>query len=195
MHKEIIRQAQTGPDAVLRRDGRVIAAWREVAWAENKEGGGRKQKPVFADQWSETVQREVDRNGQKVRELLVVYQPPERRVTGEYLTRVYRTIDGLGRPAAGFTFNNQGGALFHRLTSEYAPLTDGFHSRLAILIDDQIHFAPHVNEPILGSSGIIQGQFTPHEVDDLVKSLSHAVPQNNGEGGNETPAVKALPKK
>ena len=148
MHKEIIRKAQAGPDAVLRRDGRVIAAWREVAWDENKEGGVRKQIPVFADHSSQTVQREVDRNGQKVRELLVVYQLPERRVTGEYLTRAYRTIDQQGLSAVGFTFNNQGTALFGRLTSEYAPLTDGFHSRLAILIDDQIHFAPQVNEPI-----------------------------------------------
>ena len=72
-----------------------------MAWAENKEGGVRTQIPVFADDSSETVQREVDRNGQKVRELLVVYPPPERRVTGEDFTQVYRTIDQRGRPAAG----------------------------------------------------------------------------------------------
>src|SRR5580704_12521196 len=66
-HRDIIRQALASPDPVLRRDGQVVAAWREVGWSEvNKV---RTQKPVSAD--AETVQREVERNGQKVRELLV----------------------------------------------------------------------------------------------------------------------------
>jgi len=39
MHKAIIRQAFASPDAVLRQDGKVIAAWREVAWDENNQGG------------------------------------------------------------------------------------------------------------------------------------------------------------
>jgi hypothetical protein len=195
MHKEIIRKALASRDAVLRQDGRVIAAWREVAWNENDKGGVRKQIPVFADDSSQTVQREVDRNGQKVRELLVVYPVANRRVTGKYLTQAYRTIDQLGLPILGFDFNDQGAALFGRLTREYAPLPDGFHSRLAILMNDQIYAAPQVNEPIDGGSGIIEGQFTPREIDELIKSLSHTVPQNNGEGGDETPAVNALPKK
>jgi preprotein translocase subunit SecD len=195
MHKEIIRQALASPYAVLRRDRRVIAAWREVAWNENNKGGVRKQKPVFADDSSQTVQREVDRNGQKVRELLVVYPPPKRRVTGKYLSQAYRSIDPRGRPVVGFSFDNQGSVLFGRLTREYAPLPEGFHCRLAILINDQIYSAPQVNEPIDGGRGIIDAQFTTREVDELIKTVSRAVPQINGEGGNETPAVKALPQK
>jgi SecD/SecF fusion protein len=194
LHKEIIRQAFASRDAVLRQDGRVIAAWREVAWNENNKGGVRKQKSVFADDSSQTAQRELDRNGQKVRELLVVYPLPKLRVTGKYLTQAYRTFDAQGRTILGFSFDDQGGALFGRLTREYAPLPDGFRSRLAILINNQIYSAPQVNEPVDGGSGILDGQLTPVEIDELIKSLSHRVPQNNGEDGNEPPAVKALPK-
>jgi SecD/SecF fusion protein len=170
-HREIIRQAQISPDPVLRQEGHVIAAWREVGWDEAKQGGTRKQKPVFADQGSETVQREVDRGGQKVRELLVVYEVPEKRVTGQYLTRAFQSQDKQGLPAVGFSFNQRGGGLFYKLTSEYGPTTDGFHSRLAILLDDQIHSAPQVNEPIR-ESGIIEGKFTAKEVNDLVNVLN-----------------------
>ncbi|HUE17722.1 MAG TPA: hypothetical protein VMR25_26440, partial [Planctomycetaceae bacterium] len=74
-------------------------------------------------------------------------------------------------PIVGFSFDDQGSALFGRLTREYAPLPEGFHCRLAILINDQIYSAPQVNEPIDGGSGIIDGQFTPQEVDERVKSL------------------------
>ncbi|HET6328839.1 MAG TPA: protein translocase subunit SecD [Planctomycetaceae bacterium] len=170
-HRDIIRQAQVSPDPVLRQEGHVIAAWREVGWDEGKQGGARKQKPVFADQGSETVQREVERGGQKVRELLVIYEQPDKRVTGQYLTRAFQSQDKQGMPAVGFSFNAKGGGLFYRLTSEYGPMSDGFHSRLAILLDDQIHSAPQVNEPIR-DSGIIEGRFTAREVNDLVNVLN-----------------------
>jgi SecD/SecF fusion protein len=170
-NRDIIRQAQASPEPVLRQEGHVIAAWREVGWAEAKKGNVRKQKDVFADSGSETVQREVDRNGQKVRELLVVYEQPDHRVTGQYLTRAFQSQDKQGMPAVGFQFNQRGGALFYRLTTEYGPMSDGFHSRLAILLDDQIHSAPQVNEPI-HDSGIIEGRFTTSEVNELVNVLN-----------------------
>jgi len=87
------------------------------------------------------------------------------------LTQAYRSIDPQDRPVVGFSFDDQGSTLFARLTREYAPLPDGFHSRLAILVNDQIYSAPQVTEPIDGRNGIIEGQFTPQEVDELVKSL------------------------
>ena len=167
-HRDIIRQAQASPDPVLRRDGQVVAAWREVGWSEvNKV---RTQKPVFGD--SETLQREVERNGQKVRELLVVYEPPKRRVTGQYLTRAYQTVDRSGGICVGFSFNSTGAALFGRLTRENAPSADGFHSRLSILLDEQIQSAPGINEPIEGGSGIIEGRFTAAEVNELINVLN-----------------------
>ncbi len=98
-HREIIRQAQASPDPVLRREGQVVAAWREVGWEEKNEIRTA-ETAVYADAGSETVQREVERGGQKVRELLVVYEPPKRRVTGQYLTRAYQTVDRKRRHSA-----------------------------------------------------------------------------------------------
>ncbi len=167
-HREIIRQAQASPDPVLRREGQVVAAWREVGWEEKNKI--RTQKPVYAD--AETVQREVERAGQKVRELLVIYEPPKRRVTGQYLTRAYQTVDRTGGVCVGFSFNSTGAALFGRLTRENAPTTDGFHSRLSILLDEQIQSAPGINEPIEGGSGIIEGHFTVAEVNELINVLN-----------------------
>ena len=169
-HREIIRQAQASPDPVLRREGEVIAAWREVGWEEKNKT--RFQKPVYADQGSETVQREVQRAGQKVREMLVVYEPAKRRVTGQYLTRAYQTFDRSGGLCVGFSFNSTGAALFGRLTRENAPSADGFHSRLSILLDEQIQSAPVINEPIEGGSGIIEGRFTAVEVNELINVLN-----------------------
>jgi SecD/SecF fusion protein len=169
-HGQIIREAMASPDPILRQDERVIAAWREVGWVEGTEGGPRHQKDVHGD--SETAEREVERNGRKVRELLVVYERPERRVTGQYLTRAYSTVDRSGLPAVGFTFNQRGAALFGQLTSDNAPSADGFQSRLSILLDDQIHSAPAVREPILDGSGIIEGRFTRREIDELINVLN-----------------------
>ena len=105
-HREIIRQAQASPDPVLRREGQVIAAWREVGWIEQNKV--RTQKPVYADQASETVQREVERNGHKVREILVVYEPPKRRVTGQYLTRAIRPSTAREVSASAFRSTRPG---------------------------------------------------------------------------------------
>ena len=169
-HREIIRQAQASPDPVLRKEGVVVAAWREVGWEEKNKI--RTQKAVYADPGSETVQREVDRAGQKVRELLVVYEPPKRRVTGQFLTRAYPTSDRQGLPCVGFSFNATGAALFGRLTRENQPSADGFHNRLSILLDDQIQSAPVINEPIEGGSGIIEGKFSMVEVNELINVLN-----------------------
>ena len=169
-HQNIIRQAQASPDPVLRQEGQVVAAWREVGWEEKNKI--RTQKPVYADPGSETVQRDVERGGQKVRELLVVYEPPKRRVTGQYLTRAYPTVDRQGLPCVGFSFNSTGAALFGRLTRENAPSADGFHPRLSILLDDQIHSAPVINEPIEGGSGVIEGKFSMAEINELINVLN-----------------------
>jgi hypothetical protein len=194
LHKDIIKRALASREAILRQDGILIAAWREVAWDENKDGGARKQKQVFADDESQTVQREVNRNGKKVRELLVVYPLARHRVTGKYLTKAFPTLDPQSRTILGFSLDEQGAALFGRLTRECSPLADGFRNRLAILMNNQIYAAPLLSEPIEGGSGVIEAGFTPQEVDELIKSLEHAVPQNNGDGDNETPAAKDLPK-
>ncbi len=161
-------------------DGKVIAAWREVAWDENNQGGVRKQNPVFADDGSQTAQREVNRHGQKVRELLVVYPLPKRRVTGKYLTQAYRSIDPQGRPIVGFSFNDQGRRTLRPVDARIRSAAGRLSQPAGDLDQRSRSISAQVNEPIDGGSGIIDGQFTPQEVDELVKSLDT---QDNARGG------------
>ena len=170
-HRDIIRQAQISPDPVLRQEGHVIAAWREVGWDENKLNGVRKAKaglrrPGLGNRAARGRPR----------------RPEGPRAAGRLRTaRAARhgTIPDPGlsirrqaRHAGGrLLLQSTGRSLFYRLTSEYGPMSDGFHSRLAILLDDQIHSAPQVNEPIR-ESGIIEGRFTSKEVNELVNVLN-----------------------
>jgi SecD/SecF fusion protein len=164
-HQSIIDQALASPDRDVRQGGRVVASWRPVA--KSPDG---KLKDVTARPGIE-VSRVVERQGEEVTELLVVLEPPERRVTGEYLTKASPTLDPNGREAVSFTFNTRGGNLFASLTSEYQPETDEFKHRLAILLDDQIQSAPQLND-VISDQGQITGDFTRAEIDELVTVLN-----------------------
>src|SRR5690606_4725286 len=61
--------------------------------------------------------------------------------------------------------------LFGRLTSENLPTASGFRRQLAILLDDQVHSAPSIEDTIT-TSGIIHGRFTQQEVAELVSVLN-----------------------
>lgn len=169
-HPQIIAEGRAlRPDQneVRRKDEQgnlqVVAAWKDVA-ADAEVGGDR------------TATREVTRvdedgKSQQVQQFLVVIDP-KRQITGRYLLQAAPTTDQTGQLAVSFRFNATGGNLFGNLTTRYQPdRTDGFHRQLAILLDNKIESAPRINEPIR-DSGIIQGQFTKAEVDELVNVLN-----------------------
>ncbi len=66
-----------------------------------------------------------------------------------------------GQPVVGFRFNNQGGRRFAAITSENAG------KPFAVVLDGEVITAPRINEPILGGSGIISGNFTVQSANDL----------------------------
>jgi preprotein translocase subunit SecD len=70
-----------------------------------------------------------------------------------------------GRPVVSFRFNVQGGKKFGDLTKENTGKS------LAIVLDEKVISAPRINEPILGGSGIISGQFTVQQAQDLALLL------------------------
>ncbi len=82
-------------------------------------------------------------------------------VTGENLVDSQPAFDQNGRPAVSFRFNPTGGRKFGVYTSENSG------ALFAIVLDDEIISAPRINEPILGGSGIITGQFTVEETTKL----------------------------
>lgn len=157
--------------------GRVVASWRTVAPGED----------VRASPGERTVEREVERTGEngtssKVIQLLVIHDPPDRAVTGRYLTKVAPSQDNNGQLAVSFNFGAQGARLFSQLTGRYQPdSTDGFERCLAVLLNGQIQTAPHLKSRISGS-GQISGNFTKQEIDDLVNILNA--------GALEVPLIK-----
>lgn len=169
-HNQLITRAQgLRPEQDEIRDaGRLVASWRTVA--PGKEGavglGG-----------GMTAVREVTRPGldgkpQPVQQTLVVHEPPDRAVTGQYLTNARMQSDQNGQLAVGFTFNAVGGERFYRLTDRNRPDKEKFERRLAILLDGKVHSAPNLKEAISGGSGQITGQFTRKEVEELISVLN-----------------------
>ena len=163
-HAEVIAEAQNVDRDLVRAGGRVVASWRPVG-----KGPDGQLKDVGAH--GEVATRTITREGQEVQEFLVVFEEPDRRVTGTYLSRAYPTNDEQGGLAVGFTFNTRGAFLFQTLTSKYRPRADGTTRRLAILLDGQVHSAPNL-QAIISDSGQISGRFTKAEIDELVNVLN-----------------------
>ena len=92
-------------------------------------------------------------------------------ITGEQLTKAELANDPDGRPAVAFGFNSDGSRRFAKAT------TDNVHKPFAIILDNKILSAPNINEPILGGSGIISGNFTTDTANQLAIVLkSGALP-------------------
>lgn len=85
-------------------------------------------------------------------------------VGGDMLTDSKATYAD-GRPVVSFRFNAAGGKKFGDATRENAG------KFLAIVLDDKVISAPRINEPILGGSGIISGNFTVQQAQDLALLL------------------------
>ncbi len=67
--------------------------------------------------------------------------------------------DGL--PVVSFRFDSIGGRRFAKATQENVGLP------FAIILDGQVISAPRINEPILGGSGVISGNFTTESANEL----------------------------
>ena len=165
--RAIARRSPHCGDGNLLLAGEVLA--REAFWIRGHLGEiarGDHFAPLHARSGAED--HEVVRGAHRV---LVVLDRPERKVTGQYLSSASQMTDPSGGPAVSFKFNARGGRLFGKLTSDNQPSQDGFHRRLAILLDDKIQSAPSINQVITGD-GQITGRFSEAEVADLVGVLN-----------------------
>ncbi|NNE21165.1 MAG: protein translocase subunit SecD [Rhizobiales bacterium] len=66
-----------------------------------------------------------------------------------------------GEPIVSFTFNQKGALQFGKLTQA------NVNKRFGIILDGVVVSAPSINEPILGGSGQISGNFSVEEANDL----------------------------
>ncbi len=92
-------------------------------------------------------------------------------VTGEDLAGATVTIDENGQPAVGFRFDGPGGKRFADATAA------NVGRPFAIILDGIVISAPVIRTAILGGSGIITGNFTFKEANELsIQLRSGALP-------------------
>ncbi len=92
-------------------------------------------------------------------------------VGGESLDSAKQEYDDRMQPAVGFSFKSTGAKKFANATRE------NVGRRLAIVLDGKVISAPVINSPITGGKGIITGNFTVQEANDLALMLrSGALP-------------------
>ncbi|WP_413203629.1 protein translocase subunit SecD [Rhodospirillum sp. A1_3_36] len=85
-------------------------------------------------------------------------------VSGDRLVGAQASFQN-GEPVVSFRFDTVGGRKFGQVTS------DAEGKFLAIVLDNRVISAPRIREPILGGSGIISGNFTTQEAQDLALLL------------------------
>ncbi len=168
-HAMLIQEARALPQNVdeLRRGAVLRAKWRH-AGIDPRTG---ELKEIGTEYGVEP--RTVTRDGKTVQQFLVVVdEDPKRRITGQLLKRAYEEIGPSGAPVVGFEFNTQGAYLFQQLTARHMPKEGSNHkTRLAILLNDEIHSAPSINDMIPGR-GIIEGDFDSQELQELIDVLN-----------------------
>lgn len=86
-------------------------------------------------------------------------------VSGDQLTNAQASFNQNSQAIVAFSFNNIGGKLFAEATKNNPG------KRLAIVLDNKLLSAPVINEPILGGSGIISGNFTVESANELALLL------------------------
>lgn len=87
-------------------------------------------------------------------------------VSGEELTDAQQGFDPQNnQPVVNIRFNSAGGRKFGRVTSE------NVNRPFAIILDGTVLSAPNINEPILGGSAQISGNFTVRSADQLAIAL------------------------
>ncbi|MCP4507225.1 MAG: protein translocase subunit SecD, partial [Fuerstiella sp.] len=131
-------------------------------------------------QHSDAVGRDVEllrtRDGvvekYKSRQYLVLVDPEEQWVTGEYLKQAGWGVDPQsGGQIVTFRFNTRGAFLFSRLTSRHLPQPGKPKRGLGIVLDDHLYSAPVINSTI-SENGQIEGNFTVAEVRELTGVLN-----------------------
>jgi protein-export membrane protein SecD len=92
-------------------------------------------------------------------------------VDGADLNDAQPSFDQNNSPVVTFRFNQKGALRFGKLTSE------NVNKPFAIILDNVVQSAPVINEPILGGTGQISGQFSTEETANLAIVLrSGALP-------------------
>ncbi len=114
-----------------------------------------------------TMSRRGD-NNTTILDKVVVGRQAEGGLTGQYVRNAFVSRDPISnKPYIILNFNSEGGKKFGDLTSA------NVNKRLAIVLDGELYSAPNINEPILGGSCQITGDFTIDEAIELSNILEN----------------------
>ncbi len=174
--REIVSEALAmTPDAKELRDvdGQLIAQWSP---AYEKDGKPKLQMDPSIVSRSVEVLREIDGRMQKIKteEYLLLVDPPEARVSGEYLSEAAPGFSPNGEVIVNFQFTQRGGYLFGQLTGANVRTGGRDPRKLAILLDGKVFTAPQINTRI-EDKGYIEGGaggFTKDEAQELSDVLN-----------------------
>jgi preprotein translocase subunit SecD len=86
-------------------------------------------------------------------------------VNGEQLINAQQGFDENSQAVVNITFNSSGGRAFARVTQQ------NVNKPFAIILDNVVLSAPNINEPILGGSARIMGNFTVQSANELAIQL------------------------
>ncbi len=86
-------------------------------------------------------------------------------LSGDLLTDAQATFNQQSQPAVVFSLNNMGGKIFADITR------NNTGKRFAIVLDNKLLSAPVINEPIMGGSSVISGNFTIESANELALLL------------------------
>jgi preprotein translocase subunit SecD len=87
-------------------------------------------------------------------------------ISGDQLINATQGFDQrTNAPVVNIQFNGQGGRRFAKVTQE------NVNKPFAIILDNQVISAPNINEPILGGSAQISGNFTVESANQLAIAL------------------------
>jgi len=103
------------------------------------------------------------RDGSKTEYFVVVKK--KAIVAGDQLINAQASFNQNSQPVVAFSFNNIGSKIFGEATKNNSG------KRLAIVLDNKLLSAPVINEPIMGGSGIISGNFTIESANELALLL------------------------
>lgn len=98
------------------------------------------------------------------RYILLCNEPAHAMLHGDWNLSSARRMSAGGRPVAQFTFDDREAKQFGELTGAH------IGDYMAILIDEEAYSAPNIRSQI-HKTGIIEGQFTLREVDEMVAIL------------------------
>ena len=91
------------------------------------------------------------------------------KLSGDVINEARLSTDEYARPAVSMTMNVTGSRIWAKMTREASSKTPG--GSIAILLDNSVYSAPHVNGEIPNGNSQISGNFTIEEAKDLANIL------------------------